>query len=103
MVMVKETHLSQHQSLVLVLVKAEVTLLREVSVPAVAEFMVKMFAQLGNLSVLVVTRRDILRQCAIHPGGHSHVHLHLRNNIRLCRKYEPMMTTTLVTKQKMST
>ena len=97
----EETYLSQHQSLVLV--EAEVPLLQEVSVPAVAEFMVKMFAQLGNLSVLDVTRRDILNQCAIHPGGHSHVHLHLLNNIRLCKKFEPMMTRTLVTKLKMLT
>ena len=100
--MVKETHLSQHQSLVLV--EAEVTLLWEViSVPAVAEFTRKMFAQLKDLSVSEVTRRDILNQCAIHPGGHSHVHLHLLNNIRLCKKFEPMMTRTLVTKLKMLT
>ena len=46
--MVEATHLSQHQSLVLV--KAEVTLLQEVlSVPTVAEFMVKMFSQLGDV------------------------------------------------------
>ena len=98
MVMVEATHLSQHQSLVLV--KAEVTLLWEViSVPTVAEFIRKMFAQLGDLSVLGVTREDILRQCAIHPG-HSHIHL---LNLRLCKKFEPMMTRTLVTKLKMST
>ena len=99
----EETYLSQHQSLVQV--EAEVPLLQEVSVPAAAEFMVKMFAQLGILSVSVVTRRDILRQCATHPGGHSHshIHLHLCNNIRLCKKYTPMMTRTLVTKQKMLT
>ena len=76
----EETYLSQHQSLVLV--EAEVPLLwevQEVSVPAAAAFMVKMFAQLGNPSFLVVTRKDTLRQCATHPGGHrhSHVHLHL--------------------------
>ena len=96
----EETYLIQHQHQSLVLVEAEVPLL-VVSVPAVAEFMVKMFAQLGNLSVLVVTRKDTLRQCATHQGGH--IHLHLLNNIRLCRKYAPMMTRTLVTKQKMST
>ena len=97
--MVEETHLSQHQSLVLV--KAEITLLREViSVPAAAEFIKKMFAQLGDLSFLDVTRKDILKQCAIHPGGHSHVHLHLLN-LRLCKKFEPMMTRTLVTKLRM--
>ena len=71
--MVEETHLSQHQSLVLVLVEAEVTLLQEViSVPAVAEFIRKMFAQLKDLCVSDVIRRDILNQCAIHPGqSHS--------------------------------
>ena len=102
-VVMEETYLSQHQSLVLV--EAEVPLLwevQEVSVPAAAEFMVKMFAQLGNPSFLVVTRKDTLRQCATHLGRHSHV-LHLLNNIRLCKKYAPMMTRTLVTKQKMST
>ena len=99
MVMIEATHLSQHQSLVLV--KAEVTLLWEViSVPTVAEFIRKLFAQQGDLSVLGVTREGILRQCAIHPGGHSHVHL---LNLRLCKKFKPMMTRTLVTKLKMST
>ena len=99
--MVEETYLSQHQHQSLVLVEAEVPLLWEVSVPAAAEFMVKMFAQLENLSVLVVTRGDIVRQCATHQGGH--IHLHLLNNIRLCKKYAPMMTRTLVTKQKLLT
>ena len=96
----EETYLIQyqHQSLVPV-AEAEVPLL-VVSVPAAAEFMVKMFAQLGNLSVLVVTRKDTLRQCATQGG---HIRLHLLNNIRLCRKYTPMMTRTLVTKQKMLT
>ena len=95
--MVEETCLSQHQSLVLV--EAEVPLLWEVSVPAAVDFMVKIFAQLGNLYVLVVTRKDTLRQCATHLERHSHI-LHLLNNIRLCKKYTPMMTRTLVTKQK---
>ena len=53
---VEETYLSQHQSLVLI--EVEVPLRQEVSVPAVAGYMVKMFAQLGILSVSVVTRRD---------------------------------------------
>ena len=96
----EKTYLSQQQSLVLVLVEAEGPLLQEASVPAVAGYMVKMFAQLGDLSVSDVTREDILRQCAFHPGGHSHIHL---LNIRLCKKFEPMMTRTLVTKLKMST
>ena len=55
----EETYLSQHQSLVLV--EAEVPLLQEASVPAVAGYMVKMFAQLGILSVSVVTRRNTSR------------------------------------------
>ena len=97
--MVEATHLSQHQSLVLI--KAEVTLLQEeMSVPTVAEFIKEMFAQLGDLSVSDVTREDILRWCTIHPGGHSHVHL---LNLRLCKKFKPMMTRTLVTKLKMLT
>ena len=45
----------------LVLVEAEVSLLQEVTVPAVAGYMVKMFAQLGILSVSAVIRKDILR------------------------------------------
>ena len=100
MVMVmEETYLSLHQSLVLV--EAEVPLLQEVSVPAVAGYMVKMFAQLEILFVSVVTRRDTSRQCVTHPGGHSHGHVHLHNNTRLYKKYAPMMARTLVIKQKM--
>ena len=57
--MVKETHLSQNQSLVLV--KAEVTLLQEViSVPTAAEFIRKMFAQL-DLSVSGCNKRGHFR------------------------------------------
>ena len=85
--MVEVTHLtSQHQSLV----KAEVTtitpLQEDLSVLTVAKFIKEMFAQQGDLFVLDVTKGDILRQCAIHPGRlHSHDHPH-RLNLRLCKK-----------------
>ena len=95
---VEETYLSQHQSLVLV--EAEVPLLQEISVPTVAEYMVKMFAQLRILSVSVVTRRDTVRQCVTHPGGQSHGLIHLHNNTKLYKKYAPMMTRTLVINKK---
>ena len=100
MVVVEIVHLtSQYQSLV----KAEVTPLQEdLSVPTVAKFTKEMFAQQGDLFVMDVTRGDILRQCAIHPGRlHSHIHPHKLSNLRLCKKYRPM-TRTLV-KQRMLT
>ena len=96
--MVKVVHLtSQQQSLA----KAEVIPLQEgLNVPTAAKFTKEMFAQQGDLFAMDVIK-DILRQCAIHPGRlHSHDHPH-RLNLRLCKKYKPM-TRTLV-KQRMLT
>ena len=98
--MVEVVHLtspSQHQSLA----KAEVItpLQEDLNVPTAAKFTKEMFAQLGDLSVLDVTKEDILRQCAIHPRD-PYIHL---LNLRLCKKFEPKMTRTLVTKLKMLT
>ena len=85
---------------------AEVTPLQDppqedLSVPTVTKFTKEMFAQQGDLFAMDVTEEDILRQCAIHPGR-LHSHIHPLNNLRLCKKYRPKVTRTLV-KQKMST
>ena len=98
MVMVKVAHLtSQHQSLV----KAEVTtitpLQEDLSVLTAAKFIKEMFAQQGDLFVLDVTKEDTLRQCVDHPGE-PHV-----LSKKLCKKFKPRRTRTLVTKQKMLT
>ena len=99
MVVVEVVHLTnQHQSLV----KAEVTPLQEdLNVPTAAKFTKEMFAQQGDLFAMDVTEGDILRQCAIHPGK-LHSHVHPLNNLRLCKKYRPKVTRTLL-KQRMST
>ena len=82
---------------------AEASQLENLSVPTVAKFMLNgMIAQPENQRVMDVTRRDILRQCAIHPGRlHSHDHPH-RLNVRLYKRCKPRMTRTLV-KQRMLT
>ena len=90
---------SQLQSLVLVEAE-EPPLLQETSVLVVAKYMVIMVAQLRILFVLVVTRKDILRQ-SVTLEKHSHVYV-LHTKTRLSRKYTPMKTRTLVN-QRMST
>ena len=60
-----------------------------------------MFAQQGDLFVMDVTKEDTLRQCAINLRKlHSHIH---QTSPRLCKKFKPKRTRTLVIKLKMST
>ena len=99
MVMVEVVHLTnQHQSLAQVGAEEDPFLQINLSVPIVAKFTKEMFAQLGDLSVSDATKEDILRQCAIHPRDPYVLPL----NPRLCIKFKPMMTKTLV-KLKMLT
>ena len=59
-----------------------------------------MVAQLRILFVLVVTRKDILRQC-VTLEKHSHGHI-LHTKTRLSRKYTPMKTRTLVNQRMLT-
>ena len=81
MVMVKVVHLtSQHQSLSYV--RAEASQLENLSVQNVAKSTKEMYVLHRGQCVMDVTRRDILRQCAIHPGRlHSHDHPHTQPKV----------------------
>ena len=80
----------------------EVLYLENLDAQAVATFIKEVHVLHRMQCAMDLTRSDIFRQCAIHPGRiHSHVHPHKLNNLRLCKKYMPM-TRTLV-KQKMLT
>ena len=81
--------------------EAEASQLENLSVQNVVKFTKEIHVLHREQHVMDVTRRDILRQCAIHPGRlHSHDHPH-RHNLTLYKTYKPN-TRTLV-KQRMLT